>query len=136
MRIINKTLANTYPDLIKEWDFNKNGEVTPDDVPPKGRKVVWWICDKGHSYQAKLAHKSNGKTCPECLLYNNSISKNRLSALKLWDYKKNTISPDKVFYGSNEIYWWKCDYGHSFDSPASAMTKKKELVAPIAGDYV
>ncbi len=122
--MMKRTLANIFPHLIKEWDFIKNGDLTPEDVPPKGRKIVWWICEKGHSYQAKLAHKSNGKHCPECSLYSRSITNNAPRALILWDYEKNTESPNQVFYGSNKIYWWKCEQGHSFDSPVKAITRK------------
>lgn len=125
-----KTLANVFPHLIKEWDFNKNGDLTPSDVPPKGRKVVWWICEKRHSYQAKIAHKSNGKQCPDCTLYSRSLTVRAPFALKYWDYEKNTVSPDKVSYGSNKIYWWKCENGHSFDTSAKAITRKNRGGCP------
>lgn len=36
----------------------------------------------------------------------------------------NSASPDEVSYGSNEMYWWKRSYGHSFNSLVNAMTRK------------
>ena len=56
-----KNLASEYPELVKEWDYNLNGDLQPSDVPPKGRGLVWWKCKKGHpSYRAKIASRSNG----------------------------------------------------------------------------
>lgn len=48
----------------------------------------------------------------------------------MWDYEKNSASPDEVSYGSNKIYWWKCEYGHSFDSPVKSMTRNKHASCP------
>ena len=119
-----KTLANTFLHLMKEWHYRKNNPLTPHDVPPKGRQVVWWLCENGHSYQAKLAHKANGKTCPECNILSRSIAVKKPKVLKYWDYEKNIKSPDRVSYGSNKVYWWKCEMGHRFDTSAGAMTGK------------
>lgn len=125
-----RTLANTFPHLLKEWDYTRNGSLTPHDVPPKGRQVVWWVCKNEHSYRAKLANKANGKTCPECNIISRSITVQKPEVLKYWDYEKNTVSPDRVSYGSNKVYWWKCEYDHSFDTSAGAMTRKGRASCP------
>ena len=39
------SLAITNPDLVKEWDYEKNAPLTPDDVTPGSGKKVWWICN-------------------------------------------------------------------------------------------
>lgn len=119
-----KSFALTFPHLIKEWDYEKNGDLSPYDVPPKGRKVVWWKCIKGHSYEARLADKANGKTCSKCSILSRSIAVRKPEALKYWDYEKNTKSPERVSYGSNQEYWWKCDKGHGFKNPVKTMTGK------------
>ena len=119
-----KTLADVHPHLVKEWDYTKNGELTPHDVPPVGRQIIWWICEKGHSYPAKIAHKSYGKVCPECKIFDRSIFVRKPEVLKFWDYKRNIETPDRISYGSKKIYWWKCEVGHSFDNPVTEMTRK------------
>lgn len=118
-----KSFATEFPHLLKEWDFEKNGDLSPYNVPPKGRSVVWWKCKKNHAYRAQISHKAVGKSCPECRTYNNSISVNKPEVLKYWDYQKNNTSPDRVSYGSNQFYYWKCDKGHKFDAPAKSMTR-------------
>lgn len=59
-------LATTHPELIKEWDYEKNIDITPQKVTHGTRKKVYWICPKGHSYQASVLHRSHGTNCPIC----------------------------------------------------------------------
>lgn len=59
-------LASTHPDLVKEWDFEKN-EIKPTEVSRGCGKKVWWKCPLGHRYQATILHRTNGNTgCPVC----------------------------------------------------------------------
>ena len=48
-------LATTHPQLAKEWHPTKN-TFSPNTVPHGTRKKVWWICPKGHEYQASILH--------------------------------------------------------------------------------
>lgn len=59
-------LATTHPALAKEWNFQKNGNLKPSNVSHGMSKKVWWICPKGHEYQATINHRSNGTGCPVC----------------------------------------------------------------------
>ncbi|MBO7504810.1 zinc-ribbon domain-containing protein [bacterium] len=33
----------------------------PDEVSSKQNKKVWWKCKNGHSYEAKIYNRANGK---------------------------------------------------------------------------
>ena len=59
-------LATTHPLLASEWDYEKNGSLFPNTVTFGSDKKVWWICEKGHSYQATIANRYYGKNCPYC----------------------------------------------------------------------
>ena len=61
-------LATTHPEIAKEWDFEKNGDLTPYDVSFGCNKKVAWICPKGHKYMATIAHRgtATGTNCPIC----------------------------------------------------------------------
>ena len=37
------SLAEARPDLAKEWNYKKNGDLRPEDVGYKSNKKVWWI---------------------------------------------------------------------------------------------
>ena len=60
-------LATINPLLVKEWNYNKNINITPDNIMPNSNKKVWWICSKGHEWEATCLSKKKEKTgCPYC----------------------------------------------------------------------
>jgi hypothetical protein len=59
-------LATLNPTLAKEWNYRKNHELTPMDVKPNSSQKVWWECQKGHEWQATIANRNNGRSCPYC----------------------------------------------------------------------
>lgn len=65
---VNETnsLASLRPDIASQWDYSKNGELTPNDVTWCSGRKVWWICEKGHSYDTTIANRNNGTGCPYC----------------------------------------------------------------------
>lgn len=62
------SLQRTCPEIAKEWDYEKNGEITPNDVTAGSGKIVWWRCSKGHSWQEKIFYRTRTKKhlCPIC----------------------------------------------------------------------
>ena len=60
-------LMTLNPALTNEWNYNKNGVLLPSMVTPHSGKKVWWVCSKGHEWQASVDHRSNGRGCPICL---------------------------------------------------------------------
>lgn len=69
------TLSEAFPDLARQWDYERNNGLTPDDVTYGSNKIVWWKClICGHSYQKKIANrtapakrKAESDKCPICL---------------------------------------------------------------------
>ena len=54
------------PDLAKEWNYKKNNKLLPESVTINSDKKVWWICDKGHEWQATIASRNYGNGCSRC----------------------------------------------------------------------
>lgn len=59
-------LAAVAPDLAKEWHPTKNGNLKPEDVKPYSDKKVWWICNRGHEWQASVSNRFQGRNCKKC----------------------------------------------------------------------
>lgn len=123
-----KSLFNLYPEIAKEWDYEKNGDMKPNQFYSTSSRKVWWICEKGHSYESTISHRTMGKTsCPYCASQKlldgyNDLATTNPELLKEWNYKKNDelkIYPNKVFKGSNKKVWWKCSKGHEWESSIS-----------------
>ena len=51
--------------LMSEWDWKKNTELgyNPCLLSLGSRQKVWWICAKGHSYEAQIKNRVNGNGC-------------------------------------------------------------------------
>jgi hypothetical protein len=67
-RRIDKSLATLHPDLAAQWDSEKNGAMTPEDVTAGSGVRAWWICpDCGHNWAAYVYSRAGGgHGCPEC----------------------------------------------------------------------
>ena len=44
------SLANKKPWLVAEWS-ERNGSISPDDVPYGSKKLYWWHGSCGHEWQ-------------------------------------------------------------------------------------
>jgi hypothetical protein len=63
-----KILGNERPDLVKEWDYEKNSK-SPFDYALHSNTKVWWLCEKGHSWEAIINNRTGRNTgCKECHL--------------------------------------------------------------------
>lgn len=122
------TLSEAFPDLARQWDYERNEGLTPNDVTYGSNKIVWWKCSLcGHSYQKKIANrtapakrKTESDKCPICLGRTIVPGFNSLKAKfpqiieKEWDFEKNTIDPDTIPATYRKKMWWICPNGHSY----------------------
>lgn len=60
-------LATQNPDLAAQWHPTKNKELTPNQVTSGSNKKVWWICEKGHEWQAVVWTRKTGAGCRICV---------------------------------------------------------------------
>ncbi len=116
------SLQELYPEIAKEWDFEKNGKLSPEMVSPQSNKRIWWKCDKGHSWIVSVNNRLKTNGCPVCggfeLFegFNDLLTKNPDIA-KEWNYEKNgSLAPKAIRYNSSEKVWWKCEKGHEWQT--------------------
>ena len=58
--------GTTHPQLAVEWNYRKNGNLTPEVITAGSNKKVWWICEKGHEWEAFVYSRKAGCGCPIC----------------------------------------------------------------------
>ena len=113
-------LATMNPELAKEWNYAKNGDLRPDQVVPGSEKKVWWKCSKGHEWSAAVCNRNKGVGCPYCsnfaiLVGFNDLATTNPTLAAEWDYEKNgKLKPTDVTAGSHKKVWWKCSKGHEW----------------------
>ena len=115
------SLHTLNPDLAKQWHPSKNGELTPNDVTIGSGKKAWWICDKGHEWEAAISSRIRGNGCPFCagqrVGADNSLQTLNSDLAKQWHPTKNgTLTPNDVTLGSSKKVWWQCDKGHEWEA--------------------
>ncbi len=140
-----KSLAELYPDIAKEWDYEKNYPLTPDRVAAHAGKKAYWICPKGHSYPAEIASRTGKRPsgCPFCAdfgpgLFKNgeyigehSLAKERPDIAAEFMEEKNGISADKVAVSSNKPMWFKCSKcEHEWPSKVNNRTSSNNQGCP------
>ena len=126
-----KTLAYRFPEIAKEWNYEKNGDLKPTQVMKGCGKKVWWRCDKGHEWQAKIADRSMQHGCPYCMGkrvlkgFNDLITLYPNLVNEYWDYDKNheIADPSNCGKGSNKKVWWKCNKGHEWQATIASFVK-------------
>ena len=66
------SLTMRFPEIANEFDLEKNGPLTPNDITFGSSKKYWWRCSANpeHSWQAGVAARTGMlKTgCPECVI--------------------------------------------------------------------
>lgn len=116
--------------LAKEWNYEKNANIGPDNFTVGSHKKVWWKCNQGHEWQATISSRNKGNGCPYCSGRYAVIGKNDLQTsnpvlAKEWDYEKNgQLTPRDVMSNSSRTVWWKCsECGHCYSTSIYNRTR-------------
>lgn len=116
-----RNFATEYPELLTEWNWEKNSPKKPEDFTPRSKYKVWWKCGKGHSWQAPINNRTRDtkNLCPCCsnrmLCEDNSLAQVRPDIAKDWHPNKNTpLTPNDVVAGGSKKVWWICKHGHEW----------------------
>ena len=109
------SFAQMCPDLLDEWDYEKNGTMQPEDVTPFSDKKVWWRCrTHGHEWEAVVKSRTKGTGCPVCsgnrvLPGFNDFATTDPELAAEWHPTKNApITASEVTPQSGLKAWWQC----------------------------
>ena len=80
-----------YPEIASEWNFEKNGDMSPEMFMPGSHKAVWWKCKSGHEWESTIHNRTSGHNCPYCsnqkvLIGYNDYKTVYPELLSEWDY--------------------------------------------------
>ena len=111
-------LAHNHPEVAAEWDWEANGERTPETVAAKSCIKAAWRCALcGHRWISVVASRTlRGTGCPQCgreagrfKARQPSIRDGAPHLLAKWDWKANKTHawhPDRVTLGSaKQVHW-------------------------------
>lgn len=129
-------LDSHYPELSKEWDYEKNS-ILPTEIYYSSTKKVWWKCKESHSWKASIQQRvRTGSGCPYCagqkvITGVNDLATAAPDLLNEWDYDKNVVSPKEMMTHSRMKVWWICAKGHSWQDSIRNRFISKRRLCPI-----
>lgn len=108
------SLAMNHPELLEEWSYEKNADISPDLVTPGRSKKAWWKCKVcQYEWYASVFDRVKGRGCPHCshrvvITGLDDLATLRPELMKEWVFEKNTLDPTKTPIHSGKKAWWKC----------------------------
>jgi len=136
------SVENDRPELIAQWDTNRNGNLSPQTIASSSNKKVWWRCEKGHEWQARVDSRVYlGRSCPYCanqlvLTGENDLKTVAPEIAKFWHPTRNKgLKPSDIMPNSHKRIWWRCEKGHEWQARAYAI-KAGGACPYCAGKYV
>ncbi len=127
-----KNFKTEYPNIAKEWDYEKNEGLRPEMFSPVASNSVFWKCEKGHSFKQKISNRVNGNSCPYCsgryaIYGENDFATLYPNLLKEWDYEKNDklgLNPKEILPRSDKEAFWNClECGNNWKAAVKTRTK-------------
>lgn len=115
-------LLSQEPELAAQWHPVKNNEWTPSHVSLRSGRKVWWLCERGHEWQATVVSRCHGNACPICSNRKIVAGVNDLAWVlpelaAQWHPTKNSgLSPEQVAPHSGKRVWWRCEQGHEWQA--------------------
>jgi len=135
-------LAIIHPQLMDEWDYERNSTLDPTTLSPGTGKKIHWICRKNpnHRWEAIVNNRRKGQGCPLCAGKRPSKDYNLLTTnpelTKEWHPTlNNPLTPKDVTPGSHKKVWWQCKNKHEWQAAINNRTKGRGCAACTREKY-
>ena len=126
-------------ELLRQWNSERNGALTPETVSYGSKKKVWWRCGKGHEWQAEVTSRTSNHTgCPFCRGVMAWPGETDFATLwpelaAQWHPTRNgALTPSEVLPGSHRKVWWRCEKGHEWQ--AEVKTRVNGCGCPVCAN--
>jgi hypothetical protein len=121
-------LATLRPDVASQWHPMLNDGLKSSQVTVGSNRKVWWLCERGHEWNATVADRTQGHGCPYCAGKKTLKEYNDLATLRpdisaQWHPVLNgQLKPDQVAVGTARKVWWLCERGHEWEAAVGNRT--------------
>ena len=142
LNIRKTSLASEFPMIAKEWDYEGNYPLVPENFPPHSNERVSWKCSVcGHTWNTPISYRTSDEknACPICarkrgdakrkirrLHKQGNLADTHPHLLTEWDFDNNKdISPYEVIAGSPKKVFWVCKTcGYTWKTSIVHRTKR------------
>lgn len=122
-------MSLTHPEFNALWHPALNSNLTTNDISAGSSKRVWWLCEKGHEWEASISNITGKKSgCPYCsgrkvlTGLNDLATTHPLIARKWHPTRNDDLTPHNVSAGSHKKVWWKCAESHEWQAAIYSQT--------------
>lgn len=125
------SISHSNLQIALEWNYEKNGQLHPENFTQNSNKKVWWKCNQGHEWQAKISNRNCGYGCPYCagltvLKGYNDLQTINPTLAQDWNYEKNSkLTPSDVMSNSGKKVWWRCADDHEWQATIASRNEGK-----------
>jgi uncharacterized protein YndB with AHSA1/START domain len=136
-----RTLAALFPAVAKTWHPKKNGRLKPSDVSAGSAKKVWWLCKRGHEWEASLNSRTGrGTGCPMCAGHQvtpeTSLAAVDPAIAATWHPTRNgRLRPKDVMPNSRRDVWWRCPKGSDHVWKISICARRTSPNCPFCTNH-
>ncbi len=138
---IPNSLVELRPDLIDDWNYDKNAPLVPAMFGINSNDRVFWKCSRcGHEWETAIIQRAGKRNsgCPICSLEKRgksftkkcvekrgSLADNKPYLLKQWHPTKNgNLTPFDITAKCPTLIWWQCEIcGHEWRSSPNNRSK-------------
>jgi len=139
-----KSLADIYPEIAKELDFELNKGLLPENLAAASHLSVWWKCsvDSAHVWQRAVKGRTlGGSGCPYCSGQRPTDQRNLLKLhpelSKEWNYKNNgLLKPEFMTPRSGKKVWWSCQKNFSHEWLATISSRVSGNGCPYCNNKI
>lgn len=107
-------LATTNPELLKDWDYERNS-LEPNEISAGSTKKVWWRCGKLHLWETRPGVRTGPSRsgCPVCsgvkvISGSNDLLTVNPELASQWSELNGSALPSHYTAQSGYRAWWQC----------------------------
>lgn len=132
--------ATLMPQIAAEWHPLKNQGQKPDEFLPFSDSKAWFVCSRGHEWEAQIKSRSRGTGCPTCSGTRveagfNDLHTTHPQIAELWNFDLNApLAPNNVSIGGGP-FWFTCPKGHDFQTFPHNL-KRSTKACPVCASKV
>jgi hypothetical protein len=110
------------PSLVAELHPDRNPGLDVAAVSAGSGMRLWWRCQQGHEWDARVDNRSAGYGCPYCAgtraAPDTSLAAVAPAVAAEWHPDRNgERTPEDTMPGSDRPVWWCCARGHEWQAP-------------------
>jgi very-short-patch-repair endonuclease len=130
------SILYTHPEIVKDWDFENNKNISPADFVRTSHFTVWWNCLNNHAYKVSIYSRIRSAGCKICnapnrienirkskLLKGKSFAQAKPELLLEWNYNKNEVNPNEISEKSHIKVWFKCINNHEWQTSPNTRSR-------------